>query len=168
MGNRKHIPECVETSLWLDGQLARLVEVEARRLRVSRSAVVRLAVAEYAKARQLGLPPASAGGFIIPWESMETMGGRKRYEVQMTVELPRELRELIEREALRFQISRSAVVRQALLIYFGSRGLLALAPKPSASPPGAGYEGAEGQGGPTRGDEPRLVIVNKEAGGESG
>jgi len=168
MGNKKHIPECVETSLWLDGQLARLVDLEARRLRVSRSAVVRLAVAEYAKARQLGLPPASAGGFIIPWESRDTMGGKKRYEVQMTVELPRELRELIEREALVFQISRSAVIRQALIFYFASRGLLALAPQPSATPPGAGYEGAEGQGGPTRGYEPRPVIINKEAGGGGG
>jgi predicted transcriptional regulator len=167
MGNRKHIPECVETSLWLDGQLARLVDLEARRLRVSRSAVVRLAVAEYAKARQLGLPPA-AGGFILPLEPMVTMGGRKRYEVQMTVELPRELRELIEREALLFQISRAAVIRQALIFYFASRGLLALAPKPSASPPGAGYEGAEGQGGPTRPDEGRPIIISKEAGGGSG
>jgi predicted transcriptional regulator len=168
MGNRKHIPECVETSLWLDGRLARLVDLEARRLRVSRSAVVRLAVAEYAKARQLGLPPATAGGFIIPWESMETMGGRKRYEVQMTVELPRELRELVEREALRFQISRSAVIRQALLLYFAARGLLALAPQPSATPPGAGYEGAEGQRGLIRPDEGRPIIISKEAGGGGG
>jgi hypothetical protein len=168
MGNSKFVREREETTLRLDGRLGKLVELEAQHLRISRSGVVRLAVAEYLKARQMGLPPA-AGGFIIPWESMETMGGKKRYEVQITVQLPRQLRELIEKEALLFQISRAAVIRQALIIYFGSRGLLTLAPKLGAAPPGAGEEGArEGQGGPTRGDEPRLVIVNKEAGGESG
>jgi predicted transcriptional regulator len=167
MGNSKRIPEREETTFRVDEQLAKLVELEARRLRTSRSAIVRLAIAEYARARQLGLPPA-AGGFILPLEPTASMGGRKRYEVQMTVELPRELHELIEKEASLLMISKSALIRQLLALYFAARGLLALAPKPSASPPGAGYEGAEGQGGPTRGYEPRPIIISKEAGGGGG
>ena len=95
--------------------------------------------------------------------------GRKRYESTITVELPRQLRELIEKEAFLHQTSYASIVRQALVFYFGSRGLIDIAPKPSASPPGAGEEGADlGQGGLSRGDEPRPIIINKKAGGEGG
>jgi len=169
MGNSKYVREREETTLRLDGRLATLVELERRHLRVSKSAVVRLAVAEYLKARQMGLPPA-AGGFILPLEPMDTMGERKRYEVQITVQLPRQLRELIEREALLFQISRASVIRQALIFYFASRGLQAPAPKLGAAPPGAGEEGArEGQRGLIRPDEGRLILKeNAAGGGESG
>jgi hypothetical protein len=94
--------------------------------------------------------------------------GRQRYESAITVELPRQLRELIEKEAFLRQTSYASIVRQALIFYFGSRGLIDIAPKPGASPPGAGYEGAEGQGGLSRGDEPRPIIISKEAGGGGG
>jgi len=95
--------------------------------------------------------------------------GRKRYESTITVELPRQLRELIEKEAFLRQTSYASIVRQALVFYFGSRGLIDIAPKPSASPPGAGEEGAfNEQGGPSWGDEPRLFTQEKAGGGESG
>jgi predicted transcriptional regulator len=179
MGNSKFVREREETTLRLDGRLAKLVDLEAQHLRISRSGVVRLAVAEYLKARQMGLPPA-AGGFIIPWESRDTMGERKRYEVQVTVQLPRQLRELIEKEALLFQISRSAVIRQALIFYFASRGLQAPTPKlgalepqpPSSDPAGPGViaMGAAGRTDPENGgDAPQpSFIKEKTGGGESG
>jgi len=95
--------------------------------------------------------------------------GRKRYESTITVELPRQLRELIEKEAFLRQTSYASIVRQALVVHFGSRGLIDIAPQPSASPPGAGYEGAlDGQGGPSWGDEPQPFMKEKAGGGEGG
>ena len=95
--------------------------------------------------------------------SLGSMPRRKLYGKAVGIRLPKQVMEILEREREAFGLTYAELVRRAVVAYY-----MGIAPKPSASPPGAGGEGAEGQGGLTRGDEPRPIIINKEAGGESG
>jgi hypothetical protein len=91
------------------------------------------------------------------------MPRKKLYGKEIGVRLPQPIMEILERERKAFGLTYAELVRRAVVAYY-----MGTAPKPSASPPGAGYEGAEGQGGPTRGDEPRPIMKEKEAGGGGG
>jgi hypothetical protein len=51
----------------------------------------------------------------------------------------------------------SALLNWIVRDWLEHRGILVPAPKPAARPPAAGREGALGQGGPTRGNEPLPV-----------
>ena len=99
---------------------------------------------------------------------MESMPRRKLYGKAVGVRLPKQVMEILEREREASGLTYAELVRRAVVAYYAQHGLIVIAPKPSASPPGAGYEGAEGQGGLSRGDEPRPIIISKEAGGGGG
>jgi hypothetical protein len=91
------------------------------------------------------------------------MPRKKLYGKEIGVRLPQPIMEILEREREAFGLTYAELVRRAVVAYY-----MGIAPKPSASPPGAGYEGALGErGGLSRGYEPRPVI-NGEAGGGGG
>jgi hypothetical protein len=99
---------------------------------------------------------------------MGSMPRRKLYGKAVGIRLPQQVMEILERERGASGLTYAELVRRAVVTYYAQRGLIVIAPKPSASPPGAGEEGADsGQGGPTRPDEGRPIIIQK-AGGESG
>jgi hypothetical protein len=100
---------------------------------------------------------------------MESMPRRKLYGKAVGVRLPKQVMEILEREREASGLTYAELVRRAVVAYYAQHGLIVIAPKPAASPPGAGYEGAlDGQRGPSWGDEPRLFTQEKAGGGEGG
>jgi len=91
------------------------------------------------------------------------MPRRKLYGKAVGIRLPQQVMEILEREREAYGLTYAELVRRAVVAYY-----MGIAPKPSASPPGAGHEGAEGQRGSSWGDEPQPIGKNQEEGGGRG